>query len=219
MNRRLDLIGDMIFGTAPLAYKGMNTKVHYKRDKDQQIVLSKLFTLNTQDSDAMRRASFSSINSDWSTTSSVHYAATAPPTTTDPYTKRSISTLSMSLDDNASEISSDDDKSHYSGYSFYPSTFGLRSSSRESFHSKRSRRFSQTSMEDGIFRPMPLPNAIADLSTTPTATSTPTTTHGNGVSNHYVYCAIYYHANTYSIDYSTWYQDCEICRRFDHYTG
>lgn len=219
MNRRLDLIGDMIFGTAPLAYKGMNTKVHYKRDKDQQIVLSKLFTLNTQDSDAMRRASFSSINSDWSTTSSVHYAATAPPTTTDPYTKRSISTLSMSLDDNASEISSDDDKSHYSGYSFYPSTFGLRSSSRESFHSKRSRRFSQTSMEDGIFRPMPLPNAIADLSTTPTATSTTTTAHGNGVSNHYVYCAIYYHANTYSIDYSTWYQDCEICRRFDHYTG
>lgn len=179
----MDLIGDMIFGTAPLAYKGMNTKVHYKRDKDQQIVLSKLFTLNTQDSDAMRRASFSSINSDWSTTSSVHYAATAPPTTitADPYAKRSVSTLSMSLDDNASEISSDDDKSHYSGYSFYPSTFGLRSSSRESFHSKRSRRFSQTSMEDGIFRPMPLPNAMADLSTTPIgAPSTSTATHVNG---------------------------------------
>ncbi|KAI8974284.1 folliculin-interacting protein middle domain-containing protein [Pilobolus umbonatus] len=45
--RKLDLTGDMIFGTAPLAYKGMNTKVHYyKRDKDPQIVISKLFTLN-----------------------------------------------------------------------------------------------------------------------------------------------------------------------------
>lgn len=54
----------MIFGTAPLAYKGMNTKIHYyKRDKHPQIIISKLFTLNNNH---QRRASFSSINSDFS---------------------------------------------------------------------------------------------------------------------------------------------------------
>ncbi|KAI9274227.1 folliculin-interacting protein middle domain-containing protein [Sporodiniella umbellata] len=64
-NRKLDLIGDMIFGTAPLAYKGMNTKIHYyKRDRHPQIIISKLFTLNN--SHSQRRASFSSINSDFS---------------------------------------------------------------------------------------------------------------------------------------------------------
>ncbi|KAI8143576.1 folliculin-interacting protein middle domain-containing protein, partial [Fennellomyces sp. T-0311] len=127
-SRRLDLIGDMIFGTAPLAYKGMNTKVHYKRDKDPQIVLSKLFTINPQDADVTRRTSFSSINSDWST-------------------------------------ASDDDRSHYSGYSVYPPILGLRSSSKASFNSKRSRRFSQTSMEDGVFRPMPMPGSHSSADT------------------------------------------------------
>ncbi|KAI9490447.1 folliculin-interacting protein middle domain-containing protein [Zychaea mexicana] len=168
-SRRLDLIGDMIFGTAPLAYKGMNTKVHYKRDKEPQIVLSKLFTINPQDADVTRRTSFSSLNSDWSTTSSIAgcgggsantATATGSVAGLKHGAKRSTSTLSVrsiSLDDNASELSSDDDRSHYSGYSVYPPVLGLRSSSNASFNSKRSRRFSQTSMEDGVFRPMPMP--------------------------------------------------------------
>ncbi|ORE22065.1 hypothetical protein BCV71DRAFT_241318 [Rhizopus microsporus] len=64
VTRKLDLIGEMIFGTAPLAYKGMNTKIHYyKRDKHPQIIVSKLFTLNNNN---QRRTSFSSINSDFS---------------------------------------------------------------------------------------------------------------------------------------------------------
>lgn len=55
----------MIFGTAPFAYKGMNTKIHYyKRDKQLQIIISKLFTLNNNNS--QRRTSFSSINSEFS---------------------------------------------------------------------------------------------------------------------------------------------------------
>ncbi|KAG0165439.1 Folliculin-interacting protein 1 [Apophysomyces sp. BC1015] len=144
-NRRLDLIGDMIFGTAPLAYKGMNTKVHYKRDKDPQVVLSKLFTCS-RDSDMPRRTSFSSVNSDRSTASSMAGDV-----------KKSISTLStqsVSIEDNASEQSSDDDQSRYS---IYPPVLGLRSS-RRTFNSKRSQRFSQTNMENG-FRPMPLPNS------------------------------------------------------------
>ncbi|KAI9282210.1 folliculin-interacting protein middle domain-containing protein [Sporodiniella umbellata] len=64
-NRKLNLTGEMIFGTAPLAYKGMNTKIHYyKRDKHPQIIVSKLFMLNN--SNSQRRASFSSISSDFS---------------------------------------------------------------------------------------------------------------------------------------------------------
>ncbi|KAI9278908.1 folliculin-interacting protein middle domain-containing protein [Phascolomyces articulosus] len=165
-SRRLDLIGDMIFGTAPLAYKGMNTKVHYKRDKEPQIVISKLFTINPQDADVTRRTSFSSINSDWSTTSSIHNNSNNNNNVNtiglEHFARRSTSTLSVrsiSLDDNASELSTSDDdiKSHYSGYSaVYPPVLGLRNSS---FNSKRSRRFSQTSMEDGIFRPMPMPGS------------------------------------------------------------
>ncbi|OAD66439.1 hypothetical protein PHYBLDRAFT_183874 [Phycomyces blakesleeanus NRRL 1555(-)] len=151
-NRRLDLIGDMIFGTAPLAYKGMNTKVHYKRDKDPQIVLSKLFTLHPRDSEGGRRTSFSSINSDRSTASSRSgfYGDE---------TKRSVSAMSMqsvSMEDTTSEQSSDDE-SRYSA-SIYPPILGLRTHSRRSFCSKRSRRFSQTTLENGTFRPMPLPS-------------------------------------------------------------
>ena len=170
----MDLIGDMIFGTAPLAYKGMNTKVHYKRDKEPQIVISKLFTINPQDADVTRRTSFSSINSDWSTTSSIHNNNNnsnntssnimTTPIGLEHFSRRSTSTLSVrsiSLDDNTSELSTSDDdfKSHYSSsYSnnVYPPVLGLRNNS---FNSKRSRRFSQTSMEDGIFRPMPMPGS------------------------------------------------------------
>ena len=153
----------------------MNTKVHYKRDKDPQIVLSKLFTINPQDADVTRRTSFSSINSDWSTASSIAGAGV------ESCAKRSTSTLSVqsiSLDDNTSELSSDDDRSHYSGYSVYPPILGLRSSSKaSSFNSKRSRRFSQTSMEDGVFRPMPMPGSHSNADT-----SNPEGNHGSAVS-------------------------------------
>lgn len=143
-HRKLDLTGEMIFGTAPLAYKGMNTKVHYyKRDKNPQIIISKLFTLNNTHSqqqqqqqqrdnnniDITRRTSFSSINSDRSTTS--------------------FTAASSFCEDNASEQSSDDD--HFSTASIYPPVLGLYQST------KRTRRFSQTNMENGIFNPTPLP--------------------------------------------------------------
>jgi hypothetical protein len=128
----------MIFGTAPLAYKGMNTKIHYyKRDKNPQIIISKLFTLSNYQqhqhgasSDMTRRTSFSSINSDRSVAS---YIAS-----------------SSICEDNTSEQSSDDD--HYSTSSImYPPILGLYQST------KRTRRFSQTNMENGSFSPTPLP--------------------------------------------------------------
>lgn len=134
-HRKLDLTGEMIFGTAPLAYKGMNTKVHhYKRDKNPQIVISKLFTLNNYQSssshhtsDSIRRASFSSINSDRSTASFLANSSLG--------------------EDNTSEQSSDDD--HYS-HSYYQPVF---------VSTKRSRKFAQTNMENGLFNPTPLPTA------------------------------------------------------------
>lgn len=126
----------MIFGTAPLAYKGMNTKVHYyKRDKNPQIIISKLFTLNNTQSqqqrelDITRRTSFSSVNSDRSTTS--------------------FTANSSVCEDNISEQSSDDD--HFSTASIYPPVLGLYQST------KRTRRFGQTNMENGVFSPTPLP--------------------------------------------------------------
>lgn len=134
-NRKLDLTGEMIFGTAPLAYKGMNTKVHYyKRDKNPQIIISKLFTLNNtqqnKDIDNItRRTSFSSINSDRSTAS--------------------FTANTSFCEDNISEQSSDDD--HFSTASIYPPVLGLYQST------KRTRRFSQTNMENGVFNPTPLP--------------------------------------------------------------
>lgn len=144
-SRRQDLLGDMIFGTAPLAYKGMNTKVHCKRDKEPQIVLSKVFTINPRDTDATRRTSFSSVNSDWSTASSPVGAPYA-----NEHTRRSASSLSVQLDDNVSELSSDDERCRQSPYQASPPTY-------HPLRSKRSCRFSQTSIENGFFRPMPLP--------------------------------------------------------------
>ncbi|KAI8331613.1 folliculin-interacting protein middle domain-containing protein [Choanephora cucurbitarum] len=136
-HRKLDLTGEMIFGTAPLAYKGMNTKIHYyKRDKSPQIIVSKLFTLNSvyqhhhaqQHLDSPRRRSFSSINSD----------------------RSSFMANSSLCEDNVSEQSSDDD--HFSiSSSIYPPVVGLCQST------KRTRRFSQTNMENGSFSPTPLP--------------------------------------------------------------
>ena len=135
-NRKLDLTGEMIFGTAPLAYKGMNTKVHYyKRDKHPQIIVSKLFTLHNhqsqqqRDLDITRRTSFSSINSERSVAS--------------------FTANSSLCEDNVSEQSSDDD--HFSAGSIYPPVLGLYRST------KRTRRFSQTNMENGTFNPTPLP--------------------------------------------------------------
>ena len=115
----------------------MNTKIHYyKRDKSPQIIVSKLFTLNSvyqhhhaqQHLDSPRRRSFSSINSD----------------------RSSFMANSSLCEDNVSEQSSDDD--HFSiSSSIYPPVVGLCQST------KRTRRFSQTNMENGSFSPTPLP--------------------------------------------------------------
>ncbi|KAG2182199.1 hypothetical protein INT43_007126, partial [Umbelopsis isabellina] len=159
--RKLDIIGDMIFGAAPLAYKGMSTKIHYKRDNQPQIILTNLFTINPREleNQPVRRGSFSSVNSDMSFSSS----ASSPYFDTQlfgpPLTHRPSMSRSQSIIDDSPELSSDDESSRYSSVSpFADQIFGRSPKPRRSLNSKRSRRFSQTSIEDGTFNPTPLPN-------------------------------------------------------------
>ncbi|KAH8550640.1 folliculin-interacting protein middle domain-containing protein [Umbelopsis sp. PMI_123] len=160
--RKLDIIGDMIFGATPLAYKGTSTKIHYKRDKHPQIILTNLFTINPREleNQPMRRGSFSSVNSDMSFSSSASGPYMDGTTIFGPrLSHRPPISRPHSILDDSPELSSDDESSRYSSVS--PSAeqlYGRSPKSRRSLNSKRSRRFSQTSIEDGTFNPTPLPN-------------------------------------------------------------
>ncbi|CAO3663201.1 unnamed protein product [Umbelopsis ramanniana] len=160
--RKLDIIGDMIFGATPLAYKGTSTKIHYKRDKHPQIILTNLFTINPREleNQPIRRGSFSSVNSDMSFSSSASGPYMDGTTIFGPrLSQRQSISRSHSIVDDSPELSSDDESSRYSSVSpFAEQLFGRSPKSRRSLNSKRSRRFSQTSIEDGTFNPTPLPN-------------------------------------------------------------
>jgi hypothetical protein len=157
----LDIIGDMIFGAAPLAYKGMSTKIHYKRDKHPQIVLTNLFTINPREleNQPIRRGSFSSVNSDMSFSSTASGPYMDSQLFGPRFSHRPSISRPHSIVDDSPELSSDDESSRYSSVSpFAEQLFGRSPKSRRSLNSKRSRRFSQTSIEDGTFNPTPLPN-------------------------------------------------------------
>ncbi|RUS27488.1 folliculin-interacting protein middle domain-containing protein [Jimgerdemannia flammicorona] len=156
-NNKLDLLGDMIFGTAPLSHKGMSTKIHLVRREKPQIVITKLFTVNPRDLETLsqgRRGSFSSISSDMSVASSI-----AGSDYRVPYNNRSRPSSVYMVGEEYSE-SSDDDSFRMPQpsptFSSGPPILGLRSS-RNSFNTKRMRRSSQTSLENGVFNPTPLP--------------------------------------------------------------
>ncbi|CAG8557495.1 2959_t:CDS:10 [Acaulospora morrowiae] len=138
----IDLICEMMFGTVPLSYKGMTTKIHYIKSPKPQILLTKLFSINPSNletnvpkSNQMTNLTFSGYRSGSSDEDPFH----------------AISSPSM--------------------YNSGQSTFGLRnnsltlnsssslslSTSTTTFHHRRIRRFSQTSIENGIFNPTPLP--------------------------------------------------------------
>ncbi|KAJ2959441.1 hypothetical protein NQZ79_g5074 [Umbelopsis isabellina] len=159
--RKLDIIGDMIFGAAPLAYKGMSTKIHYKRDNQPQIILTNLFTINPREleNQPVRRGSFSSVNSDMSFSSSASSPYFDSQLFGPPLTHRPSMSRPQSIIDDSPELSSDDESSRYSSVSpMADQIFGRSPKPRRSLNSKRSRRFSQTSIEDGTFNPTPLPN-------------------------------------------------------------
>lgn len=154
----------MIFGAAPLAYKGMSTKIHYKRDKHPQIVLTNLFTINPREleNQPIRRGSFSSVNSDMSFSSSASSPFIDSQLFGPRLSNRPSISRPQSIVDDSPELSSDDESSRYSSVSpFAEQLFGRSPKSRRSLNNKRSRRFSQTSIEDGTFNPTPLPNTRA----------------------------------------------------------
>lgn len=152
----------MIFGATPLAYKGTSTKIHYKRDKHPQIILTNLFTINPREleNQPIRRGSFSSVNSDMSFSSSASGPYMDGTTIFGPrLSQRQSISRSHSIVDDSPELSSDDESSRYSSVSpFAEQLYGRSPKSRRSLNSKRSRRFSQTSIEDGTFNPTPLPS-------------------------------------------------------------
>ncbi|CAJ0645815.1 13625_t:CDS:10 [Entrophospora sp. SA101] len=184
----IDLIGEMMFGAVPLSYKGMNTKIHFIKNPKPQILLTKLFSINPanlESSSPGRRSSISSVNSDTSIASSTQ--GTCAPINITTQEPRSIS-QTLKTNNNTFHIedcseSSDDDSYHvvssYSSPPYFsngPPILGLRTndysisptsslstSPRSTFINRRIRRFSQTSLEKGVFNPTPLPGGMARL--------------------------------------------------------
>ncbi|CAG8486464.1 8183_t:CDS:10 [Funneliformis caledonium] len=180
----IDLIGEMMFGAVPLSYKGMTTKIHFIKSPKPQILLTKLFSISPADFESNspgRRSSFSSMSSDTSVSSSTQ-GSLAINNELRNITRQKFGSSSIYFDD-YSESSDDDSFRFIPNYSSSPSFFhpgppilGLRTndisvystsslstSPRNNFTNRRMRRYSQTSMENGIFNPTPLPGSIARL--------------------------------------------------------
>ncbi|CAG8812188.1 25085_t:CDS:1, partial [Gigaspora rosea] len=179
----IDLIGDMMFGTVPLSYKGMTTKIHLMKSPKPQILLTKLFSINPSDLESNssgRRGSFSSTSSDTSMSSSTQGSVM---TTNGPRnTSKPNSDSSLIFFDDFSELN-DEESFRTTNSASLPSLFhagppilGLRTSGasitstlslstspRNTFTNRRLRRFSHTSMENGIFNPTPLPGNTTRL--------------------------------------------------------
>src|SRR5436305_903348 len=157
----------MMFGAVPLSYKGMTTKIHFIKSPKPQILLTKLFSINPADFESNspgRRSSFSSISSDTSVSSSTQGSVAI-----NNITKQKCSSNLIHFDDYSE--SSDDDSfriipTHPSSFFHHgPPILGLRTgisisstsslstSPRNNFTNRRMRRYSQTSMENGIFNP------------------------------------------------------------------
>ncbi|KAL1925400.1 uncharacterized protein VTP21DRAFT_283 [Calcarisporiella thermophila] len=164
LNQGLDLIGDMMFGAVPMSYKGQTTKVHYLRSPKPQVLITKLFAVGPQDVESAlqnRRSSFSSVHSEISVSSLQVFASgdQPRPPKIDPISIQSHPSL---FTDGSCGDSSDDDSvklpTHSPGG---PPILGLHSRSRYAFNTRRLRRSSQTSIENGVFKPTPLPSPMS----------------------------------------------------------
>ncbi|KAK9722006.1 hypothetical protein K7432_003011 [Basidiobolus ranarum] len=176
----LDIIGEMMFGAVPLSYKGMTTKIHHIKGAKPQILLTKLFSINMGDLELLsgksrRSMSIASECSDvstesWATTGNDHWnnnpthrnAASNEINKAGEDRSRhgSVSSSIFSVDENNSE------EDHTVGA--YPTGIPTARSCRDasnqslssSFSSYKDRRLwrsSQTSIENGVFNPTPLP--------------------------------------------------------------
>ncbi|CAG8715267.1 557_t:CDS:10 [Cetraspora pellucida] len=122
----IDLIGDMMFGTVPLSYKGMTTKIHFMESPKPQILLTKLFSINPSDLESnpsVRRGSFSSTSSDTSLSTSTQGSAI---TTNGPRNaSKPISESSSMFFDDFSEFCDDDSFRAVPSYASLPSSFRI----------------------------------------------------------------------------------------------
>ncbi|KAG9304350.1 hypothetical protein G9A89_019912 [Geosiphon pyriformis] len=170
----IDLIGEMMFGAVPLSYKGMTTKIHYMKNPNSQILLTKLFSVNTTDLENYlqgRRSSFSSMGSDTSIASSSQGGISNE--NRNLYPSRPNSIYSESSDEESIRISACSAPASLfhpgppilglrpSGITITSPTSSLSTSPRNTFTNRRIRRFSQTSMENGVFNPTPLPGSFS----------------------------------------------------------
>lgn len=155
-----------MFGTTPLAYKGSTTKIHLLSEP-AQIMLTKTFSIHPTDvmahtSASTRRGSFSSNNSSSNNTTEIS----------------GLSTISGHGDYRSHPRASRPMTAFIpeSAYTYDPSRNGQVSSSmpnasyirpsksaRPGFDTRRLRRASQTSMENGTFNPTPLPTSFSHL--------------------------------------------------------
>ncbi|CAO3564891.1 unnamed protein product [Mortierella alpina] len=160
------IIPKLMFGTTPLAYKGSTSKIHLLSEP-AQIMLTKTFSIHPTDvmahtSASTRRGSFSSNNSSSNNTTEVS----------------GLSTISGHGDYRSHPRASRPMTAFIpeSAYTHDPSRNGQVSSSmpnaslirpsksaRPGFDTRRLRRASQTSMENGTFNPTPLPSSFSHL--------------------------------------------------------
>ncbi|ORY06943.1 hypothetical protein K493DRAFT_332904 [Basidiobolus meristosporus CBS 931.73] len=180
LSYNLDIIGEMMFGAVPLSYKGMTTKIHHIKGAKPQILLTKLFSINMGDleqcSGKARRSM--SINSECSDISSESWSTSA----NDYWSPNLINRSSNGVDFgktngnhsrhdsfSSSIFSVDGNNSDEENTSrAYPtgipnpknhraSSVHSLSSSVSSYKDKRLWRSGQTSIENGVFNPTPLP--------------------------------------------------------------
>ncbi|ORY03119.1 hypothetical protein K493DRAFT_75435 [Basidiobolus meristosporus CBS 931.73] len=171
----------MMFGAVPLSYKGMTTKIHLTKGEKPQILLTKLFSINTGDLEQLsgkpnRSMSIASECSDisiesWNTANNDHW-------NNNPTNRNGINVgLSKGLENHShqgslsssifsvEESNSEEDPTLRAYPTGIPTAKNFRdtpsqslnSSVSNSYKDRRLWRSSQTSIENGVFNPTPLP--------------------------------------------------------------
>lgn len=165
------IIPKLMFGTTPLAYKGSTTKIHLLNEP-AQIMMTKTFSMHPTDVMAYtvsstRRGSFSSNNSANNTTAEANYMSTISGHGDYRSHPRASRPMTAFIPESAytRERDRDRDESRSGNISSsLPNASHIRTkSSRPGFDIRRSRRASQTSMENGTFNPTPLPSSFSHL--------------------------------------------------------
>ncbi|KAG0259286.1 Folliculin-interacting protein 1, partial [Linnemannia exigua] len=163
------IIPKLMFGTTPLAYKGSTTKIHLLNEP-AQIMMTKTFSIHPTDVMAYtvastRRGSFSSNNSNTTTTPEVNYMSTISGHGDYRSHPRASRPMTAFIPESAYTRDRDRDESRNGNISSsLPSASHIRTrSARPGFDIRRQRRASQTSMENGTFNPTPLPSSFSHL--------------------------------------------------------